>query len=304
MKITLKTLSLSSFLFCISAEGFLFQDNLGDLLSSCKQKVDGTYRFTGDSGLMKFGDYFGIGRACDAYYRCDNGDITIKKCPSGTVFHADMGDCKSGNSSLPQSCQLYCNPYADDKFHDSGSFPERVAECPYPLQFSERTKQCENFTDVNCASRREEKDYCSYWYIAYLNRHGGNCGNGNHPSCFDLPDGVFEHPFVHKAFIRCYQNRLVEEGQCPVDPLWGTQTYLYKGICTQRFAIPVSDPRGVGRLPDCSGVPDGSYRFSTRPCDAYYRCNSGEAKAIKCPDRTHFDTKSGRCSSTAACYRV
>ncbi|XP_062568424.1 uncharacterized protein LOC134230602 [Saccostrea cucullata] len=278
----------------------------GGLLQSCNQKADGVYRFNHNSAMMNFGDYFGIGRACDAYYRCDSGNVTVVRCPNGTVFHADVGRCKSGNSSLPLTCQLYCNPSTSKFF---GAFPARVAECPHPLQFSEKTNQCENFTEVNCGSRKEIKYYCNYWFTAFLNRHMGNCGFGTHPSnCLHLPNGVFQHPYSYrlsqKAFIRCYQNRLVEEGQCPVDTVWGTQTYPYKGTCTQRFAIPSSDPRGVGLLPNCTGRPDGSYQFSTRPCDAYYRCNSGNATAVKCPDHTYFDRNSGRCSSTAACYRV
>ncbi|XP_061178768.1 uncharacterized protein LOC133187419 [Saccostrea echinata] len=273
----------------------------GGLLPSCEKKVDGIYRFIGDSSVMNFGDYIRIGHVCDAYYRCDSGNITVVRCPNGTVFHSDVGVCKFGNSSLPEYCQLYCNPYRSKKFN--GCFPPRIAECPPPLQFSERTKQCENFTEVNCGSRTEIKYYCNYWYISYLYRNGGHCSYDHPKACLRLPNGLFKHPssFSQKAFIRCYQNRLVEEGQCSFDPVWFEQTYPYNGSCTQRFAIPASDLQGVGLLPDCTGRPDGSYQFITRPCDAYYRCDSGNATAIKCPDHTYFDKNSGRCSSNAAC---
>ncbi|XP_061179377.1 uncharacterized protein LOC133188003 [Saccostrea echinata] len=279
----------------------------GGLLPSCKQKADGIYRFNYIRPVFgrETEDYFRIGHACDAYYRCDSGNITVVRCPPGTVFHSDIGDCKTGNSSLPQSCQLYCNPNQNDDF--PGCFPPRIVECYYPSQFSERTKQCENFTEVNCGSRLEVKyqcEYlCGYWHMVCTKL----CGGGPN-ECWNLPNGVWQHPpinrFSKEEYIRCYFNTLMERGLCSVDHVWGTQTYPYNGTCTQKFAIPASDPRGIGLLPDCTGRPDGSYQFITRPCDAYYRCDSGNATAIKCPDHIYFDKNIGRCSSNASCYRV
>lgn len=81
----------------------------------------------------------------------------------------------------------------------------------------------------------------SYWESAFFNRHAGPCALLNVPNCLYLPNGVHPHPhlsYVPFAFIRCYANRLVEEGKCTVDSVWGTQTYPYNGTCTQRFAIP------------------------------------------------------------------
>lgn len=131
----------------------------GGLMPSCTGKADGIYRFDHSSleqSSYNFRDYFEIGRVCDAYYKCNVGTITIVKCANGTVFHMDSGACKPGNSSLPNSCQLYCNP------EKTGiePFPVNVEECPYPLQFSETTGRCENFDEVYCGSRKEEKYIC------------------------------------------------------------------------------------------------------------------------------------------------
>lgn len=146
----------------------------------------------------------------------------------------------------------------------------------------------------------------SYWESEFFNRHAGPCVHWNVPDCLRLPNGVHPHPhlsYVPFAFIRCYANRLVEEGNCTVDSVWGTQTYPYNGTCTQRFAIPSSEAP-YGLLPYCSAKPDGNYQFRTRPCDAYYKCEGGRATAVKCPEHTLFDVTRRTCASNVACYRA
>lgn len=144
-----------------------------------------------------------------------------------------------------------------------------------------------------------------YLKTKYLNRHQGNCNHVNPSDCLHLNDGVYPHSRSNNLtlFIRCYQNRLVEEGNCPIDREWGTQTYPYNGTCTHRFAIPSSNV-SYGLLPSCSSMQDGNYQFRTRPCDAYYRCEGGRATAVKCPEHTYFDVTSHRCSSIVACYHA
>lgn len=117
-------------------------------------------------------------------------------------------------------------------------------------------------------------DYLQTKYHYY---YPGRCSVYEVGDCIHLSDGVYHHPRSNNntLFIRCYRNRLVEEGMCPIDHVWGTQTYPYNGACTQRFAIPTSYYMNVGLLPSCSGRSDGNYQFSSRPCDAYYRCEGG-----------------------------
>ena len=107
---------------------------------------------------MQQGDYFGVGRQCDAYYQCQGGVAIPVKCPKGTVFESVSRLCKPGNHSIDLGCQLYCNP----DFKMWNGFPNNLAECPYPEQFSEETQRCENFTKVTCGTRPQVKDYCKY----------------------------------------------------------------------------------------------------------------------------------------------
>lgn len=146
-------------------------------------------------------------------------------------------------------------------------------------------------------------DYLQTKYDYY---YPGRCSVYEVGDCIHLSDGVYEHPRRNNntLFIRCYRNRLVEEGMCPIDHVWGTQTYPYNKACTQKFAIPTSYYMNVGLLPSCSGKSDGNYQFRTRPCDAYYRCEGGKAIAVKCPQHTYFDVIRRRCSSDVACYRA
>ncbi|XP_056000588.1 uncharacterized protein LOC130048213 [Ostrea edulis] len=274
----------------------------GGYLSSCEGKADGNYRFNYDAsitaeGVMGQGNYFGIGRKCDAYYRCQRGVATAIKCPRGAVFESQSRTCKAGNHSIEFGCQLYCNP----NFRLLNIFPYNLAECPYPEQFSEVTQRCENFTKVTCGSRPQVKDYCQYWVQLYFHRFDmGHC-EGNHFSCAGLPDGLNEHPVKRGPnYVRCLQERLIEDGRCPMDTEWGTITFPYNGKCTHMFAIPESH-HGIGLLPDCSGKSDGNYQYPHRPCDAYYRCDGGNATAVKCPSHTNFDVCSRRCRADVTC---
>jgi hypothetical protein len=85
---------------------------------------------------------------------------TAVKCPHGSVFESQSKMCKPGNHSIELGCQLYCNP--DLKMY---GFPNNLAECPYPEQFSKTTQQCENSTKVTCGSRPQVKDYCKFGLI-------------------------------------------------------------------------------------------------------------------------------------------
>lgn len=149
-------------------------------------------------------------------------------------------------------------------------------------------------------------DYLQTEYHYYHYYYPGRCSVYEVGDCIHLSDGVYHHPRSNNntLFIRWYRNRLVEEGMCPIDHVWGTQTYPYNKACTQRFAIPTSYYMNVGLLPSCSGRSDGNYQFSSRPCDAYYRCEGGRATAVKCPEHTYFDIIRRRCSSDVACYRA
>lgn len=65
----------------------------------------------------------------------------------------------------PFKCQQYynCSMLEDRDLIDGFCHPVlHLTECIYPYMFSIDTLQCENFTDVKCGSRHEEKYYCKY----------------------------------------------------------------------------------------------------------------------------------------------
>lgn len=56
-------------------------------------------------------------------------------------------------------CQLYCSSLEWSECYD---FSEGMKECEYPQLFSTESGTCENFTDVTCGTRHEEKKGCKY----------------------------------------------------------------------------------------------------------------------------------------------
>lgn len=103
----------------------------GGLLSSCDGKKDGNYNNDFSIGCRR---YIRFGRVCDVYYRCQGGVSRAVKCPNETVFESVIRSCKPGNHSVEHGCQVYCNPN-----FGMYNFPNNLAECPYPEQFSDVT---------------------------------------------------------------------------------------------------------------------------------------------------------------------
>lgn len=62
----------------------------------------------------------------------------------------------------------------------------------------------------------------SYWELLFYNRYGGNCDIWNICDCFYFLNGVYwDLRCFLLLFIWCYGNRLVEEGKCIIDLVWG-----------------------------------------------------------------------------------
>lgn len=131
----------------------------------------------------------------------------------------------------------------------------------------------------------------------------GNC-KGHHFSCAGLPNGINEHPVKRPSpyYVRCLQERLIEDGTCPWDTEWEIQMFPYNGQCTQRYAIPITY-HNIGFLPDCSRKLDGNYKYpsAVTRCDVYYRCKGGNATAVKCPPNTNFEENSRLCMTNVNC---
>lgn len=174
-------------------------------------------------------------------------------------------------------------------------------ECSYPFLFSDETLQCENYTKVSCGTRYEPKWVCEYSGMTCMRANCIPCSVSN-PSCRGLKDGL--QPWSSRPtspyYVVCENERAVDQGLCPVDAIWNSQEFPYKGRCVQRFAIPtVDNPNGA--LPSCNGTSDGNYQYPDRKCDAYYKCECGVASAVKCPNNTVFDSVRKTCEVGGTC---
>lgn len=92
------------------------------------------------------------------------------------------------------------------------------------------------------------------------------------PPCRGLNDGFQSWPGrTHSPYyVVCKNERTIDKGICPVDDIWNSQGFPYKGRCVHRFALPTDDnPNGA--LPSCNGTSDGNYQYPDRPCNAYYK---------------------------------
>lgn len=55
-----------------------------------------------------------------------------------------------------------CHQYYNCSENNNGHSEPYLSQCQYPKQFSLKTQTCENFTDVECENRYEEKEGCKY----------------------------------------------------------------------------------------------------------------------------------------------
>ncbi|XP_055999593.1 uncharacterized protein LOC125653859 [Ostrea edulis] len=174
-------------------------------------------------------------------------------------------------------------------------------ECYYPFLFSKDTLQCENYTEVNCGTR-----YQPVWECRYLRFHleysMGACER-TYPNCEKKTDGFWrdgsnQHGWNYYKI--CENGRTIERGQCPYNDVWGISSFPYNGECVHLFAIP-KDDNSHGLLPSCKGTPDGNYQYPERLCEAYYRCEGGNATAVKCPTGTVFDLVNRTCEVRGTC---
>lgn len=206
----------------------------------------------------------------------------------------------------PYECQQYynCSMLEDSVLTSKLCSPRwYLTECIYPDLFSAETLKCETFTTVTCGSRHEHKWLCDY------TRSRATCGPGRGPSCADYnpkcigdPDGIQEDNRGGPFYKICFKERVIESGRCPYNDSWKTQSFLYNGQCIPAYEIPENEHQ-YGRLPSCNGTSDGSYQYSdaVHKCDAYFTCNNGTARGIKCPGVQLFDVNIGTCREGANC---
>lgn len=208
----------------------------------------------------------------------------------------------------PDDCHRYYNCSGEDSqlttwFYQFGFWPAKHKhECHYPFLYSEETMQCENYTKVNCGTRKEPTWACRYFRLQCKLSHCPPCG-ASYPKCEGKRNGLYialESGLTNRYKI-CKDGRPVHVGHCNGDKIWGGQTFPYNGKCTHIYALP-TDFFDVGRLPSCKGQLNGNYQFPDRPCDAYYRCEDGVSSPVKCPTNTVFDSVTKTCKEGGKCF--
>ncbi|XP_062572828.1 uncharacterized protein LOC134234803 [Saccostrea cucullata] len=162
----------------------------------------------------------------------------------------------------PTICRLYYNC--------SGSI---LSECRYPFLFSKESRECKNYTEVDCGNRTVSTWECQYGAFS-CRRHCIPCYI-LYPSCVGKKDGYW--PNIEGSttpyYIECLNERRIATQQCQKDSLWDSASYFYNGTCRPTYAVPESEG---GLLPSCYNTPNGNYRYPEGRCDAYYRCEGGE----------------------------
>lgn len=103
---------------------------------------------------------------------CHIGDLSYYQ-----IFHSVYLFYTFSGEKIPEICKLYpelilphplkcqqyfnCSMLEDRQLNNGFCHPVlHLTECIYPYLFSIDTLQCENFTEVKCGSRHEEKNYC------------------------------------------------------------------------------------------------------------------------------------------------
>lgn len=123
--------------------------------------------------------------------------------------------------------------------------------------------------------------------------------NQKYPSCSGKTDGYHEINNGPHSYFNCFRERLMNMGTCDNDNVWDIKQIVYEGQCRNPYEVPYKDG---GLLSSCDGKKDGNYandfniryKFG-RICDAYYRCQGGVSRAVKCPNGTVFESVSKTC---------
>ncbi|XP_071140455.1 sushi, nidogen and EGF-like domain-containing protein 1 [Mytilus edulis] len=180
------------------------------------------------------------------------------RCEEELTSSAITDQCQTSSSAKfadSEECQRFydCSiVYANVPLH----FKQHLDECIYPQMFNDITNQCDNFTNVNCGSRKVLVDGCDYSRNKPLPGHSEPCTIA-YPSCRNKDDGLYEHPDKQMTphYIKCFVERMMGTFQCEEDQ-YGVEKYFYKGTCTSQYQIPKAEG---GKLIDCVSLGDGYY---------------------------------------------
>ncbi|GFS04990.1 fibropellin-1 [Elysia marginata] len=104
-----------------------------------------------------------------------------------------------------------CHKYYDctSSERSARSEDDMVRTCKYPQLFSVDSGKCEDFSKVDCGTRKEAMKPCDYT----------KCANPDEASCFGLPDGdnVYRTKEGSPHYVTCLTQRTLDKKVCPMD---------------------------------------------------------------------------------------
>ncbi|XP_041360363.1 uncharacterized protein LOC121376525 [Gigantopelta aegis] len=191
----------------------------------------------------------------------------------------------------PTHCHWFYNCTLSVESDDWMYHEALTQECPYPKQFSLATRQCENYEDVDCGTRKDAKAPCDYRENVCGKSHCRPCAI-RHGSCISKPDG--RHPFPLREwtprFIMCKNERTVAQKDCSEKkPIFSPES----NKCEELMNVP---KQFGGFQPMCSGRQDGLHPDETGRCDLYFECqNKNFTKYETCSKGASFDPRLKTC---------
>ncbi|KAL4228860.1 hypothetical protein ACF0H5_011900 [Mactra antiquata] len=236
-----------------------------NIYPDCRGKVDGDNSFP--ARLWK-----------PDYVTCYKNRTTLptKQCVKG-YFHPVTGRCTE--EVKPPDARSYCqaNPTSVVMLPDNcakyidctAPTTNLVKECSYPDLFSTVTRTCQNFTAVQCTTRREPMAPCQYDANLCTGINGTGCTPcpDRLPSCVTQSDGdqVFPNKLWSEFFIHCYKNRTLGVDKCPSGAVFDPNTRK----CTTKINKANIDSY-------CHTYPN-AVKVNPLNCAQYYNCTDPTA---------------------------
>ncbi len=155
---------------------------------------------------------------CSAYHFCNLGHDQVILCEPGLFYRHDKQVCDwQVNSDCTPKCPKNMEKY---RFIDPKSccrYYECVNErlvmqmCQYPMLFDTQTKQCMDYSQVKCGTRKECTNPCQY----FTNEDPSLCEMV--PSCNGKPQGVYldQNRANCQHFYSCRDDRVFNHTKCP-----------------------------------------------------------------------------------------
>ena len=254
------------------------------------------------------GEFFHNTLDCSTYFWCVHGEKKLMNCGPGTKFNLNLETCTWPEQSTcveeqgtieqeclynptaiiphPTECQLF---YNCSLVYNPGPrvFEQHMDECYYPDLFNTATMQCEYFENVDCGTRTEHVDACSYRRSWCPVAHCMPCFVG---SCRCKTDGQHanEKRLWSPWYTECYKERALDNKYCPPDSNGIAQLFHpWRELCLPLYLIP-KEHRGT--MPICNEKIDGNYYDVDYGCGQYAVCYGSELQErVQCDDGWVFD---------------